>query len=236
MGTSAAGVGPVGVLDKVSRHPDSSVCVSIFALLSAGPAIRRDVPARSAGFQTCRIADFQVGKTLKSTPFAGLETRDTADLEVCATRVSVKMRGHGRPAGRPYHHLPSYLGALASRRLIALRVPSTCRRDVGAPRTCAPLWRRYSTHPRACVATVTDRRHSHLQFSILYLRFHNQSGGKMLKLSMTALLFVTTGTLVQPVTETLLEPTSTLKVLVVMTFVSVLPKRTTARVAISDTT
>jgi hypothetical protein len=41
----------------------------------------------SAGFQTCRIADFQVGKVLGITQFAGLETRDTADLEVCATVV-----------------------------------------------------------------------------------------------------------------------------------------------------
>jgi hypothetical protein len=45
----------------------------------------------SAGFQTCCIADFQVGgprhnpSALKSPPPAGLETRDTADLEVCAT-------------------------------------------------------------------------------------------------------------------------------------------------------
>ncbi len=45
----------------------------------------------SAGFQTCCIADFQIGRTL---PFcgtlniehvAGFETRDTADLEGCAT-------------------------------------------------------------------------------------------------------------------------------------------------------
>jgi hypothetical protein len=40
---------------------------------------------RSAGFQTCCIADFQVGKVVEITQFAGLETRDTADLEVCAT-------------------------------------------------------------------------------------------------------------------------------------------------------
>ena len=33
-----AGRGPVGGLNKVSRHPGSSVCVSIFALISAGPA------------------------------------------------------------------------------------------------------------------------------------------------------------------------------------------------------
>ena len=46
---------------------------------------------------------------------------------------------------------------------------------------------------RACAATVTDRRHSHSQSSIFHLRFHNQSGGKMLKFSITALLFVTMG-------------------------------------------
>jgi hypothetical protein len=46
---------------------------------------------RSAGFQTCRIADFQIGSALKlqrplSIPsFADLEIRDTADLEVGAT-------------------------------------------------------------------------------------------------------------------------------------------------------
>jgi hypothetical protein len=43
------------------------------------------VPGRSAGFQTCCIADFQVGKVLENARPAGLETRDTADLEVCAT-------------------------------------------------------------------------------------------------------------------------------------------------------
>jgi hypothetical protein len=38
---------------------------------------------RSAGFQTCCVAGFQAGITAQ--PPAGLETRDTADLEVCAT-------------------------------------------------------------------------------------------------------------------------------------------------------
>jgi hypothetical protein len=38
---------------------------------------------RSAGFQTCCAADFQVGATALRP--AGLETCDTADLEVCAT-------------------------------------------------------------------------------------------------------------------------------------------------------
>jgi hypothetical protein len=38
---------------------------------------------RSAGFLICRIADSQVGSPAMGT--AGLETRGTADLEVCAT-------------------------------------------------------------------------------------------------------------------------------------------------------
>jgi len=47
-------------------------------------------PARS-GFPTCWIADFQVGgahvsrNAQQRPPPAGWETRDTADLEVCAT-------------------------------------------------------------------------------------------------------------------------------------------------------
>ena len=35
--------------------------------------------------QTCCIADFQIGGAEALEPCAGLETRDTADLEVCAT-------------------------------------------------------------------------------------------------------------------------------------------------------
>jgi uncharacterized membrane protein YidH (DUF202 family) len=51
---------------------------------------------RSAGFQTCRIADFQVGSAALRP--AGLETRGTADLEVCATlnrygRANSDLRG-----------------------------------------------------------------------------------------------------------------------------------------------
>ena len=49
---------------------------------------------RSAGFQTCCIADFQVGSAVLRP--AGLETRDTADLEVCAT-----LDRYGRAARRP---------------------------------------------------------------------------------------------------------------------------------------
>src|SRR5208283_2531277 len=40
---------------------------------------------RSAGFQTCRIADFQIGCSCNVLRGAGLETGDTADSEVCAT-------------------------------------------------------------------------------------------------------------------------------------------------------
>jgi hypothetical protein len=39
----------------------------------------------TAGFQTCCIADFQIGQPYDVVPLAGLETCDTADLEVCAT-------------------------------------------------------------------------------------------------------------------------------------------------------
>jgi hypothetical protein len=46
----------------------------------------------SAGFQTCCIADFQVGRTPAIMQSAGLETRDTADLEVCATGVAAPPR------------------------------------------------------------------------------------------------------------------------------------------------
>jgi hypothetical protein len=44
---------------------------------------------RSAGFQTCRIADFRIGWAAEIVRRAGLETRDTADLEVCATAGAV---------------------------------------------------------------------------------------------------------------------------------------------------
>jgi hypothetical protein len=49
--------------------------------------IHADALARSAGFQTCCVADFQVGRAWNIARLAGLETRDTADLEVCATVV-----------------------------------------------------------------------------------------------------------------------------------------------------
>ena len=54
---------------------------NLFAGVTAAPAAQ----SRSAGFQTCCIADFQIGWALDVLRRAGLETGDTADLEVCAT-------------------------------------------------------------------------------------------------------------------------------------------------------
>ena len=52
-----------------------------------------DLPGlRSSGFQTCCIAGFQVGSTALCP--AGLETRDPADLAVCAT-----LNGYPAPTG-----------------------------------------------------------------------------------------------------------------------------------------
>ena len=45
---------------------------------------------RSAGFQTCGIADFQVGRACEFGQRAGLKTRDTAGLEARATILCVK--------------------------------------------------------------------------------------------------------------------------------------------------
>lgn len=39
----------------------------------------------SAGFSTCCIADFQIGEARRTTGAAGMESCETADLEVCAT-------------------------------------------------------------------------------------------------------------------------------------------------------
>jgi hypothetical protein len=44
-----------------------------------------DSDIRSAGFPTCRAADFQIGGSFNVVMGAGLEARDAADLEVCAT-------------------------------------------------------------------------------------------------------------------------------------------------------
>jgi len=47
---------------------------------------------RSAGFQTCCIADFQIGGAWNVGQRADLEIRDTAGLEVCATLAAASTR------------------------------------------------------------------------------------------------------------------------------------------------
>ena len=47
---------------------------------------KRTCRHRSAGFQTCCIADFQVGKASNFVRLAGLETRDTAQRGDAATK------------------------------------------------------------------------------------------------------------------------------------------------------
>jgi hypothetical protein len=55
---------------------------------------------RSAGFQTCDIADFQIGKAAKRQGFQAIqavadsEIRDTADLEVGATGMCPNARAN----------------------------------------------------------------------------------------------------------------------------------------------
>ena len=77
---------------------ESSKRQEIFHRLHDGGCIRT-LPR--SGFQTCRIADFQIGNATKLqrhlnySRFADLEIRDTADLEVGATE--------GRCAGAPVY-------------------------------------------------------------------------------------------------------------------------------------
>jgi hypothetical protein len=66
--------------------------------LPAPYLLSADLPGlRSAGFQTSCIADFQVGSPALWP--VGLATRDTADLEVCATRNSYPASAGADPAG-----------------------------------------------------------------------------------------------------------------------------------------
>ena len=50
-------------------------------------------PACSAGFLTCRAADFQIGTGWNVAAGAGLEGRDTADLEVNACQATLGQWG-----------------------------------------------------------------------------------------------------------------------------------------------
>jgi hypothetical protein len=60
--------------------------VSLRILYSAAACLR----GRGAG--CCCIADFPIGRARDVVRSAGLETRDTADLEVCATLVAALPR------------------------------------------------------------------------------------------------------------------------------------------------
>ena len=42
------------------------------------------------GFETCCVADFQIGRAWWFGSGAGLETGDTADLEVCASALEME--------------------------------------------------------------------------------------------------------------------------------------------------
>ena len=63
---------------------NSSMTHLCFTSSRANPRARA---AGSAGSQTRCIADFQVGRAVELARLGGLETRDTADLEVCATKA-----------------------------------------------------------------------------------------------------------------------------------------------------
>src|SRR5580658_1493415 len=74
---------PVGRRERAHRPLLTSI--SFVSEHSAEYVFSGNSPVlRSAGFQTCCAADFQVGGTALRP--AGLETCGTADLEVCATQ------------------------------------------------------------------------------------------------------------------------------------------------------
>jgi len=68
------------------RHGSRRHRVSTHAVWKIVPrCFQWNWPSRSAGFQTCCVADFQIGSTGFTVRPAGWEARDTADLAVCAT-------------------------------------------------------------------------------------------------------------------------------------------------------
>ena len=69
--------------------------------LSGIDSVLADAGVKTLPAQTCCIADFQVGSVSGIVTPAGLETRDTAALEVCATLNSYPppIQGHAASAG-----------------------------------------------------------------------------------------------------------------------------------------
>jgi hypothetical protein len=54
-------------------------------------ATQRGTEFCNAGFPTCCVADFQIGSATIVVRSAGLETRDTADLEIGATKTTLRL-------------------------------------------------------------------------------------------------------------------------------------------------
>jgi hypothetical protein len=86
---SKAALGRKPVFGKVAAMVQPEPAVRLHPFSDFRPLLR------SAGFQTCRAADFQVGTTGMRP--AGLETCDTADSEVCATLNPYRRRAESLP-------------------------------------------------------------------------------------------------------------------------------------------
>jgi hypothetical protein len=72
--------------ERASDIYSAGCALSFGKLRMLRESLRRSLQTlRSAGFQTCCVADFQVGNASHGGAAADLETRDTADLEVGAT-------------------------------------------------------------------------------------------------------------------------------------------------------
>ena len=79
---------PRNSIQPMKPEPAPPAHQRLFHAFFATNTAASEAPSRSADFQVCRIADFQVGRAGELAPPAGLETRDTADLEVCATALA----------------------------------------------------------------------------------------------------------------------------------------------------
>ena len=72
-------------------------------------ALGVQISFRSADFQVCRVADFQIGPPRKVIAGAGLEACGTADLEVCATAKGPDKSCSAPPAS-PVRHQSFHAG------------------------------------------------------------------------------------------------------------------------------
>jgi hypothetical protein len=122
---------------------------------------------RTAGFQTCCIADFQIGWAWKCRAAwiggrpAGLETRDTADWDVCGTGRGTIVPQVSKPAVSPISKSAGCgnaerLGSADGQRVWKPAIQQT---GTSAVRGAAPLYRRFP--------------------NLLYRRFPNRLGVEM---------------------------------------------------------